>query len=63
MERKPSALSVHDRLHSSKSDALQNKTVTTTRKNYPTKSKEVIRFNLVYNLVTVGFMVKSWNLK
>ncbi|XP_052625497.1 uncharacterized protein LOC111881415 isoform X2 [Lactuca sativa] len=40
MERKPSALSVHDRLHSSKSDALQNKTVTTTRKNYPTKSKE-----------------------
>ncbi|CAI9267288.1 unnamed protein product [Lactuca saligna] len=40
MERKPSALSVHDRLHSSKSDGLQNKTMTTTRKNHPTKSKE-----------------------
>ncbi|KVH98135.1 hypothetical protein Ccrd_023632 [Cynara cardunculus var. scolymus] len=38
MERKPSALSVHDRLHSNKSDGLQ--TVSTTRKNYTTKLKQ-----------------------
>ncbi|KAL4559782.1 hypothetical protein LXL04_031928 [Taraxacum kok-saghyz] len=34
MERQPSALSVHDRLHSNKSNDLQ------TKKNNPTKSKE-----------------------
>ncbi|KAI3773564.1 hypothetical protein L1987_48094 [Smallanthus sonchifolius] len=34
MERKPSALSVHDRLYSKKSDA-------TPRKNYPTKLKQL----------------------
>ncbi|KAJ9559532.1 hypothetical protein OSB04_004692, partial [Centaurea solstitialis] len=38
MERKPSALSVHDRLHSNKSDGLQM--VSTTRKNFTTKLKQ-----------------------
>ncbi|KAI3684444.1 hypothetical protein L6452_33668 [Arctium lappa] len=38
MERKPSALSVHDRLHSNKSDGLQ--IVSTTRKNHTTKLKQ-----------------------
>lgn len=35
MERKPSALSVHDRLYSNKSD-------NTSRKNFTTKLKQVI---------------------
>lgn len=39
MERKPSALSVHDRLHSNKSDGLQM--VSTTRKNHTTKLKQL----------------------